>query len=204
MCEQVLEQSPGYFRKFAKHFRYTISEKYPDLPVDNFALAFHNTKSDACHIGNNKHWHLLVYSDNFVNNSGYIVPCPFACFTLLILDGVNIQHTGDIFDKLKAAANYNQKYSTDESAVNVLRKKLPKILPMVSKKHQSSQTDMLPSASLQRYLSVINGPYGGVFSQIIDAFISGYGTVHRQHHSMVTNFELTCSDAQCYCYECTE
>lgn len=202
MCEQTYERSPSYFRKFSKKFHYITCEKYPNLPIDNFALAFHNTQSDSCSIENVKHWHLLIFSDTRVNNS-YTVPCPYACFTQLILGGINVQHTGDIFDKLKAAVDYNEKYSNDESNVLALRKRLPKI-PVNVKKNQAMQTTLITSASLDRYLQVLNGPYGGHMSQIIDAFISGYGSIDMQNHSMVTHFELRCSDAQCYCYECTE
>lgn len=202
MCEQVYETSPGYFRKFAKYFRYSICDKYPNLPADNFALAFHNTKSNVCNVDNVKHWHLMIYSES-PNNNGYTVPCPYACFALLISDGVNVKITGTIFDKLTTAVAYNQKYETEETAATVMRRKLPK-MPTLLKKNRGVQTDMLSSNSLERYLEVLNGPYSGHLSQIIDAYISGYGSVDMQCHSMVTHFELSCSNAVCYCYECTE
>jgi len=207
MCEQVFQQNPTYFRKFSKLFRYVVTEKYPDLSGD-IAFAFHNTKSSACTNigGNNQHWHVLTYSEKNLPKNGYAVPCPYACFVQLILGGVNVQYSGDIFDKLKTAVTYNEKYDTEESRDHILKKHLPKILKTVKsqQQHSHTQTDMICSASLERYLRVLNGPYGGDLSQIIDAFISGYGSVHIQQHSMVTNFELTCSNAQCYCYECTE
>ena len=64
MCEQLMEQAPTYFKQFGKDFRYYVSEQYPNLPEDNFAISFHNPKSDACSISNAKHWHVLVYNEN--------------------------------------------------------------------------------------------------------------------------------------------
>jgi hypothetical protein len=203
MCEQVIQQSPGYFKQFARKFKYFVTEKYPTLPADNFAFAFHNPKSDACTVSNVKHWHLLLYSSSDFIKGGYSVPCPYACFSRLILEGINFSLTGDIFTKLQRAVTYNEKYETDCSRPAVLRTKLPKVIKS-SKHDQYTQTDLISSASLERYFKVMNGQYGGEFSQIMDAFISGYGSVNIQSHSMVTNFELTCSQAQCYCYNCTE
>ena len=247
MCEQALQQNPSYFRKFAKNFRYLVSETYPNLPAENFGLSFHNTRSDACAITNSKHWHLLLYSENTNElKSGSIVPCPYACFAKLIMEGINIQFSGKIFDQLKTAVTYNEKYETSESRDIVLKKHLPKMpkmdtletdcsrsnvlpgkvlkiskptetnssrpgaspgkvlkCPKPTKQNIAVQTDYMSSVSLERYFKVISGPYGGELSQIMDAFLSGYGSVNIQRHSMVTNFELTCSNAQCYCSECT-
>ena len=177
MCEQVFEQSPSYFKQFAIKFNYFISEKYPILPTDNFALAFHNPKSDACTVTNVKHWHLMIYSECESNKGGYAVPCPYACFRRLIFEGINVSFTGNIFDKLETAVTYNDKYEIDCTRPAALRNKLPKVTK-TTKYDQFTQTDLISSASLERYFKVINGQYGGEFSQIMDAFISGYGCVN--------------------------
>jgi hypothetical protein len=206
MCEQLYEQSPDYFRKFAKNFRYTICESYP-AATGSFAFAFHNPKSDACSIKNNAdHWHLLTYTETASGAAGgYDVPCPYSCFYELIWSGNKITYEGDIFKRLRNAVVYVTK--NPEMALGggkcARKKRLPKVDATMTKL-QAVQTDQITSNSLERYFMILNGPHGGAFSQIMDAFISGYGHVYRQDHSMVTNFELTCSQAQCYCYECTE
>lgn len=202
MVEQVLQQSPAYFKRFAKYFRYVVSEEYPILPENNFALAFHNPKSDFCALTKNElHFHLLIYTGKNVETYGSTVTCPYSAFKLLILDGINTQFHGDIFDRLETAIKYNDKYEVGDTRPDVLRKKLPKIVTS-SKMHVATQTD-ISSESLNRFLSVLKGPYSGEFSQIMDCFLSGYGTVSMQTHSMLTKFSLECAPAQCYCYECS-
>ncbi len=203
MCEQVIEQSPNFFEQSAEFFRYFVCESYPTLPSDNFALAFHNTQSDVCDVKNVKHWHLLTYSKTPLVNDGFLVPCPFSCFALLILQGVNIQFTGEVFEKLQRAFVYNEKYELVDLRSQTLRRKLPNVCKPF-KHNAATQTDLLSSTSLDRYTAIFNGAYGGEFSQIMDAFISGYGLVSNVNHSMLTHFELTCAPSQCMCYECFE
>ena len=214
----MFQQSPQYFKQYAKNFRYIVTDKYPQLPTDNFALAFHNTATNFCSVEGVKHWHMLLYSQSgggggglkkataaATARDGFAVPCPYSCFALLILGGVNIQFSGDIFDKLQRAVAYNKKTavpSSQETNVEALKKRLPKVVK-TARHHATVQTDYISNSFLDRVTQVASGPYGGQFNQIIDAFISGYGSVYTQHHSMVVNFELSPSQAQCYCFECT-
>ena len=202
MVDHIFQQSPAYFKQFAKQFRYIVSEEYPILPADDFALAFHNQKSEFCTLKNVQHWHLLIFTGKQCENYGSTVVCPYAAFKLLILEGINIQFHGDIFGRLNTAIDLNDKHGVDETRAHVLRKKLPKN-NAITKIHVGTQTDMLSNASLKRFISVLNGHYGGEFNQIMDAFISGYGCVSLQNHSMLTTFLLVCAPAQCYCFECS-
>jgi hypothetical protein len=115
MVEQVFQQTPAYFKRYSKHFRYIVSEEYTVLPENNFALAFHNPKSEFCTIKSVKHWHLLIFTGRECENYGSSVVCPYASFKLHILDGINIQFHGDVFDKIKTAIDYNDKFDLEET-----------------------------------------------------------------------------------------
>jgi hypothetical protein len=217
MCEAVLQQEPSYFQSSRDNFSYFICEKYPNLPSDNYAIAFHDTKNDYCSIKTLPHLHVLIYSDKGTtgdgyhhnhqkykhHHRGYEVPCPFSCFKLLILGGVNFQYCGIIFQKLQTAVVYNDKYPSKYSSIKTCRAKVPKVIDMLKTCEISTQTNVLPHATLERFLTVYNGPYAAEFSQIMDVFISGYGSVFLQNHNMITTFELCCSPAQCLCDSCT-
>jgi hypothetical protein len=223
MCEAVYQQNPAYFQEFASCFRYYICEKYPSLPDTNYAISFHNQKNNSCPIKKLPHLHVLTYTATTATvttttccsaaekhlqhyqqqqqQHGYQVPCPYSCFKLLILGGVNYQCDGDMFQRLQTAVIYNDKYNTEEAKVKVCLSKLPK-LNSSKTKTISTQTDLISSTTIERFLTVYNGNYGGEFNQIMDAFISGYGSIFSQQHSMIVNFELGCSNAQCICDSC--
>lgn len=145
MCEGVAQQTPEFFRKLSKKFRFYVTDTYPTLPTDgNFAMAFHNTRNTACVLEDIKHWHLLIYTEyphqqpkNF--GPGSTVSCPYTCFAFLIHDGVNMQCSGGIFDKLMVAVEYNNKYETTDTRFDILKKYIPK-LPKTLKKDQQTQT----------------------------------------------------------------
>ena len=187
-------RTPDYFKQFSKKFRYFVTEQFPSFGLDdNFAYAFHNTKSRYCSIKDNKHWHVMIYMGES-KKPNYPVPCPFTCFSLLIADGVNIQMNGVLFDELQETRL--------EYSAPIDTKPLPKVLS-IFKKDVYAQSNLVTRVSIERYLKVLNGPHGGTLSAIIDCFSSGYGSYSSQNHSMVTNFSLDCSQAQCYCYTCT-
>lgn len=203
MCEEILQKSPDYFKQFAKNIKYFVTDQFPSVDTkDQFAYAFHGSQTSLCTLANEKHWHIMISSEK-PQKLGYPVPCPYSCFALLIAHGANFQYNGEIFEKLLQAVIYNEKYPCAEVSPNRLKSKLPKVTK-VFKRDIASQTDMLTSASIERYLKVSNGIYGGQLSAIIDCFLSGYGSYDAQMHSMIVKFSLNCSDAQCFCYFCTE
>ena len=78
--------------------------------------------------------------------------------------------------------------------------------------HQSQEViktepDIIPDDNRSSLLiaqceTLLKGEYGYALKQIMDILSSGYGSTHIQHHSMVIEFELTCSQAQCVCFDC--
>ncbi len=121
----MLKLFPPHFKRYAKNMKLFISPEYPELPADNFAISFHNPENDFCKISGN-HFHLLIYSEKPAENNGFAVPCPYACFKLLILNDLNRRYSGSVFDELAKAVSYNDKHSTPENRLSILRKRLPK------------------------------------------------------------------------------
>ena len=195
MCVQGYQQSPYYFEQFSNQFRYFVTDKYPDVPETNVAFAFHNTQSSFCTLQYRKHWHVLQFMGGFPKDS-YQVQCPYACFSLFIAHGVNIHMEGDIFEKLQNAFIYNQMYYTDDTSPDTLLQKVPKVMT-IFKENAFTQTEFLSSASIERFTKVMDGPFRGQLSTIIDSFIAGHGSVSTHNHSMLTNFSLKCSQLHC-------
>ncbi len=195
----MLKLFPPHFKRYAKNMKLFVTPEFPELPAENFAVSFHNPENDFCKIGGN-HFHLLVYSEKPETN-GISITCTYACFKLLILSDLNSRYSGSVFEELAKAVSYNDKHSTIENRPSVLRKRLPKDVAF-NKRSIANQTDYVSTEMLDRYRRVINGPYGGEFSQIIDVLLSGYGSVENQNHSMLVKFSLECAPGQCDCFEC--
>ena len=63
MVEAMYENSPEYFKKFQKRFKYTICDKEPKPQgsgIENYAYGYHSSSTviDGCSFGSN-HWHLI-------------------------------------------------------------------------------------------------------------------------------------------------
>ena len=63
MVEATYENSPEYFKKFQKRFKYTICENEPKLEnsaVENYAYGYHSSSAsvDSCTSGSN-HYHVI-------------------------------------------------------------------------------------------------------------------------------------------------
>ena len=316
MCEQVLQQHPSYFEDFSKKFKFYICLNKPLLPVDNYALAVHNSDNNYCKVKRGAHYHLMLFEDTPVYEAGAMtVPCPYSCFKLLIHEANNVQFSGDIFRRLQTAVSYNDKYDLPDTGITTCRRKLPtsgkcKTAAMpyarrplspsssppsvvahapallvtsqsgdnnVRRRHNAgtssdeyhgtsnqlqeqiqqqqtdnpikqmsttetqtmpiptltqlsptlsssplpsppspspppsseltlaaagTQTNLVSSAAILRFLTLYNGQYGSDLLRIMDCLQSGYGSVFAEHHGIILNFDLTCSNAQCMCHQC--
>ena len=155
MCEAIIKQSPGYFKQFAKNTRYFVTDKYPSLHDDDqFAFAFHGSGTTSCTLPDFPHWHVMLY--NAKQSIGYPVQCPYSCFALLIVNGANFQYNGDLFYKLLNATIYNEKYPSEDVNISKLNTKLH-VVTTTFKQDMGTQTDMLPSVFIDRYIKVSNG-----------------------------------------------
>lgn len=219
----MYRQTPAYFRKFARNFRYYVSAEYPTLPEDNFAMAFH-TEASGCSIADDSHWHILIHDYDYsycrkkTDGRGlYTITCPYACFTELVLNGMSPMYSGNMFDKMKLALEYNLVYPQPDSLSKVLWKRLPQVDYY---KNSSTQTVdeaivVIPAANelsaspfvdsdTARFSMLIDGAYGYVLREVMETLLYGGGGFVHDVHSVRLSFTVGCTDAQCFCPECTE
>ena len=90
MVEAMYEQTPEFFMKSRKNFRYHICLEEPrvgrDFENDIFyAFGSHSEESEYCDI-EQKHYHLLLESSSKFQKrgKGYAVPCLYSTFSFLI------------------------------------------------------------------------------------------------------------------------
>ena len=95
MVEAMYENSPEYFKKFQKRFKYTICDTEPKLQdsgIENYAYGYHSSSTviDGCSFGSS-HWH-LIFKDTSLEDKNVFstyasvpIPCLVTCFKFLIL-----------------------------------------------------------------------------------------------------------------------
>ena len=94
MVEAMYENSPEYFKKFQKRFKYNICETEPKLEnttIENYAYGYHSSATvfEGCTFGSN-HYHVMYEfgsQDDNIFDSLYVpavIPCLVNCFKLLI------------------------------------------------------------------------------------------------------------------------
>ena len=94
MVEAIYENSPEYFKKFQKRFKYNICETEPKLEnttIENYAYGYHSSATviEGCTFGSN-HYHVMYEfgsQDDNIFDSLYVpavIPCLVNCFKLLI------------------------------------------------------------------------------------------------------------------------
>ena len=96
------------------------------------------------------------------------------CFQLLIRGSSHILHYGEVMEKLQEAASYNDQHNL---AVSNSKKKLPNV-NMIMTHDVQTQTDFLPTCTIDRFYSIYNGGMYGELSKILDILNSGYGCLH--------------------------
>ena len=119
MVEAMYENSPEYFKKFQKHFKYNICE------TEHHSSA---TVIEGCTFGSN-HYHVMYEfgsQDDDIFDSLYVpavIPCLVNCFKLLIQPTQkDFVKRGAIISRLHVAVEY---LSKSTSSVTKNQKQLP-------------------------------------------------------------------------------
>ena len=105
-----------------------------------------------------------------------------------------METTGEIFEKLILAVEYNGSAPLTKGESTGIQKRLPNLIEALSRNHrqnefvgyksldnaertlnQQLQTDRIPTETLKRFENILYGPHSGAFCQIMDIFVSGYG-----------------------------
>ena len=130
----MYENSPEYFKKFRKRFKYTICDTEPKLQdsgIENYGYGHQSSLSviDGCSFGSS-HWHLIFENTSLEDKivfSPYApvpIPCLVTCFKFLILPTEkNFITFGAIVSRLHIAVEYLSK--SNQLSINKIKKQLP-------------------------------------------------------------------------------
>lgn len=193
----MYEQTPTFFMKFRKEFRYFIL--YEELKlreyVENsvcYAFGLHNeTHQEHCHI-QETHYHLLleVKDKTKFTRKGFRVPCLYSTYALLLRTASYLQVTGDKIERLDRAVTYNQKgNNVSTNSLKLLRRRLPLVK---SRSNVSIQSTELSQVFLDRLKLILDGPHAVLFYKVIDIMIDGYGTINNEFAYF--SFDLSASN----------
>ena len=183
MVEAMYEQSPEFFKKFQKRYRFFMSDEHPSAILNNnteCVFSHHAASHKFCNISNKNHYHVLAEMDSEtikkVPSKCYVVPCLYTCYKYLVFNQNEVRK-GDVIERLHRAVEYNIQTNNilDEQSSNILRK-----LPFIcsnTKTHSKTQTDILPASTLSRFQKILTGPNGLYLYQIMDILESGSGSI---------------------------
>ena len=183
MVEAMHEQSPEFFKKFQKRYRFFMSDEHPSAILNNnteCVFSHHAASHKFCNISNKNHYHVLAEMDSEtikkVPSKCYVVPCLYTCYKYLVFNQNEVRK-GDVIERLHRAVEYNIQTNNilDEQSSNILRK-----LPFIcsnTKTHSKTQTDILPASTLSRFQKILTGPNGLYLYQIMDILESGSGSI---------------------------
>ena len=194
MVEAMVERTPEYFRQFAKQYRYFICQSEPifDHTVrKNFAYSLH-MNDDFCKVPGFR-YHFIASNgqlpDSFKSTASktFIIPCLFTCFKLLIKTNLtNPIFGGEILKKIDEVVNYNEQQQLNFANS---KRKLP-IIDCVFTNGVQTQTDFLPTCTIDRFYSIYNGGLYGELSKILDILNSSYGCLHAHNSLILINFNV--------------
>ena len=95
-------------------------------------------------------------------------------------------HYGEVMEKLPEAVSYNDQHNL---TVSISKKKLPNV-NMIMTQDVQTQTDFLPTCTIERFYSIYNGVMYGEFSKLLDILNSGYGCLHVDNSLFLINFTM--------------
>ena len=203
MVEAMYEQSPEFFKKFRKNFKFFILNNEPDasqLPLNtNFAFATHSIQNESCaQLLDNDHPHIHVLIEvtkdcvdvvKKMTSTTFVVPCLLSSFKHLILGCSKLHLSGPLMEKLKVAVNYNNSIinSTDIGGAS-LRRRLPQVCFASQTRSIQTQTDLITNVTIERFIHILNGDNAAEFSKIIDIILSGYGRLEIDSNTLFVKF----------------
>ena len=177
MVEAMHEQHPDFFKQYRKNFRYFIFDKEPKVgcdipPGSNYAFGIHATCSDQyCGYEKHPHYHVLVECES-EKRKGFTIPCLYATYCLLIADCIELKFYGDIFKRLEIARQYNAK---EKNLLSQSKRKVPLVQ---IRRDKSSQTCVIPTATIVRFQQLLEGPSASIIFKVLDILNDGYGCIN--------------------------
>ena len=194
MVEAMYENSPEYFKKFQKRFKYTICDTEPQLQdtgIENYAYSFHPPSVDITGFAfGSSHWHLIFENTSSEDNivfSPYApaaIPCLVTCFKFLILPTEkNFVTFGAIISRLHVAVEYLSK--SNQTSLNKTKKQLPSPSPV-----EVLSTITTTDVTIKRFCQLMLGEHSSSLYQIMDILLSGQGSFVRETSDYLINFHF--------------
>ena len=190
----MFERAPEYFHQFAKQYLYficRIEHIFENTVTKNFAYSLH-MNDDFCKVPGS-HYHVNASNDQLPDSfkstasKPFIIPCLFSCFKLLIKTNLtNTVFRGEIMNKINEAVNYNVQYQLNFANS---KRELPNVDCVFTNSVQT-QTNFLPTCTVDRFYSFYNGGLYGELSKIFDILNSGYGCLHGDNSLIFINFNM--------------
>ena len=181
----MYEQTPEFFKKFLRNFRYHICLEEPrvgkDLENDIcYAFGLHSEQSEYCYI-EQKHYQLLESGSKFQNRGRwYAVPCLYSTFSFLIHSTSYLKLNSDTIEKLNRAVSHTEN-PHNKSPFFRNTKRIRKRVPVVRNRNErSSQISNLSPIFLNRLNLILDGHHAALFYRIVDFFISGFDTINNE------------------------
>ena len=164
----------------------------------NYAVCMH-FENGYCEVLPSNPYHVLfdvsdVSTETLKRKKLYAVPCLYTTFKTFFSNGAIVETTGEVFEKLKLAVEYNGSAPPTKGDETTIQKRSPNLSNALSKNHrqngivaneswvnaektlnQQLQTEGLSTEFLKRFETILHGPHAGGFCQIMDIFVSGYG-----------------------------
>ena len=201
----MYENSPEYFKKFQKRFKYNICETEPKLEnttIENFAYGYHSSATviEGCTFGS-KHYHVMYEfgsQGDFIFDSlcvPAVIPCLVNCFKLLFQTTQNdFVKPGAIISRLHVAVEYISN-STSSSSVTKNQKQLPAHLSEATAKSISTFTtnkrsSTAPDVTMKRFCQLMLGEHFSTLYQIMDILPSGHGSFVRETSPSFITFQF--------------
>ena len=193
MVKAMVERTPEYFRQFAKQYRYFICRCEPIFDhtvTKNFAYSLH-MNDDFCKVPGS-HYHVIASNDQLPGSfkstasKPFIIPCLLTCFKLLKTNLTNTVFRGEIMNKSDEAVGYNEQHQLNFANH---KRKQPNVDCVFTNSVQT-QTDFLPTCTVDRFHSIYNGGLYGEFSKTLDILNSGYGCLHVDKSLILINFNM--------------
>ena len=200
----MYENSPEYFKKFRKRFKYTICDTEPKLQdsgIENYVYGHHSSSSviDGCSFGSS-HWHLIFEDTSLEDNivfSPYApapIPCLVTCFKFLILPTEkNFATFGAIVSRLHIGVEYLSK--SNQHSINKIKKQLPspvreKVLSTITTTTSKKRPSPIPDVTKKRFCQLMLGEHSSTLYQIMDILWSGQGSFVRETSDYLKNFQF--------------
>ena len=197
----MYENSPEYFKKFQKRFKYNICETEPKLEnttIENYANGYHSSATviEGCTFGSN-HYHVMYEigsQDDNIFDCLYVpavIPCLVNCFKLLIQPTQkDVVKRGAIISRLHVAVEYLSKSTS--AAVTKNQKQLPGPLSEATAKSisKSNSSSTVPDVTMKRFGQLMLGEHSSTLYQIMDILLSGHGSFVRETSNSFITFQF--------------